>query len=118
MLAACHKLGCNCPAFHGTPDGEVLEPILEVFGRQFLTLNLKPVAPESAQLFSAVLRVLRQLEEALQVMSGVNGIYFGGETLREVFPKVLRDLAAAHGLAAGCCVEAVQQGGLRYLPHR
>ena len=86
LLSACHKLGCDCPAFHGVSSGDAPEPILEVFGRQYLTLNLRPSSPESAQLFNAVLRVPRQLEEAIQGSSGVKGIYFEprGDTLQEV----------------------------------
>ena len=88
LLTSCSVAGCTCEAFHGVSGPGEPEPILEVFGRQFLQLNLRQATPGEAQvfkLFNAVLRIPLALEERLQGLSGVGGIYFEprGESLRD-----------------------------------
>ncbi|OLP95201.1 hypothetical protein AK812_SmicGene22685 [Symbiodinium microadriaticum] len=85
LLTSCSVAGCTCEAFHGVSGPGEPEPILEVFGRQFLQLNLRQAAPSEAQVFNAILRIPLALEEQLQGFSGMGGIYFEprGDSLRD-----------------------------------
>ena len=48
LLTSCSVAGCTCEAFHGVSGPGEPEPILEVFGRQFLQLNLRQATPGEA----------------------------------------------------------------------
>ena len=87
-LVGCSKLGCDCDAYHGEGANVEPNPILEVFGRQFLLHNLKSSQADVAQIFNVVLRVPVPLVDVLQGFSGLQGLYFEprGATLREASP--------------------------------
>ena len=75
-MTACDKVSCSCPAFHKLAHTGKPDPILEVFGRQFLFNNLKPAPADKAEVYNAVLRIPLAMEVDLQVFSGQQGLYF------------------------------------------
>ena len=85
LLTACDKLSCSCPAFHKMAHAGEPDPILEVFGRQFLFSNLKQAPADKAEVYNAVLRVPLVMEVELQAFSGLQGLYFEprGDSIRE-----------------------------------
>ena len=85
LLTACDKVSCSWPAFHKLAHTGEPDPILEVFGRQFLFHNLKPAFADKAEVYNAVLRIPLAMEVDLQVFSGQQGLYFEprGDTVQD-----------------------------------
>ena len=75
QLQVCKALGCCCAKWH--PDGtNDLDPVLEVWGRAFLSLQFKARPWAEAELFSCFIRVPAALLEPVLSASGYSGVFF------------------------------------------
>ena len=75
-LQLCDQVGCQCPCWHGLAGPRDPESILELWGRNFTSLQFRPSAAAEAEVFSVFLRVPLSLREPLLRHSGVDGIFF------------------------------------------
>ena len=77
VLQRCGDDECDgsCEAWHSTESCQLSDPILELWGRQFIQLNFQQVAPEKAEVYQVHLRVPQVLQTQLQTYSGVGGVY-------------------------------------------
>ena len=75
-LVSCDQLGCQCPGWHGLAGPHDPEPILELWGRNFATLQFKPCAAAEAEVFSVFVRVPASLQVPLLRFSGSDGVFF------------------------------------------
>ena len=75
-LQQCEQSGCPCPCWHGLAGPKDPEPILEVWGRNFATMQFRPCATTEAEVFSVFLRVPESLRAPLLKFSGSNGTFF------------------------------------------
>ena len=77
MLKVCS--GCDNPAvcehWHEDPTVKVSDPLMEVWGRQFLTIAYHSSHADKADIFSVHMRLPISLEEAVLQQSGRNGLY-------------------------------------------
>ena len=80
ILRRCFESGCNCECWHNPDDLQVKEPIMDVWRRQFLSLNFRPVAPGKAAIFSVCLRVPTAILSNLLARSGHAGSYMEPRT--------------------------------------
>ena len=65
----------TCGAYHVQPDSTINEPILEVWGKQWITHSFVSAAPDKADTFTVHVRIPCDLQMALQGCSGVGGVY-------------------------------------------
>ncbi len=71
----------GCPCWHSTSDDDLADPILDVWRRQWLSLQFRPVSQEEASLFIVNLRIVHALEETVLRISGHAGIYLEPRTV-------------------------------------
>ena len=71
--------GCDnpkeCEHWHEDPAAQVADPLMEVWGRQFLSIAYHGVPAEKADIFSVHMRLPVSLEEKVLQQSGRNGLY-------------------------------------------
>ena len=72
MLQACGKDSCQCPKMHHVDHREV---ILDLWGRNFVSLKFQKASPESADLFVCHMRVIQQAFDRFLAQSGHAGVY-------------------------------------------
>ena len=65
----------DCPFWHATTDDDLQDPVLDVWRRQWLNLQFRPVAQDGASIFIVNLRVVQSLEEQVLRCSGQAGIF-------------------------------------------
>ena len=65
----------DCPAWHCPPDSSIEDPILEVWGKQWLSHSFVVTPADKSDLFVANIRMPQQVQKALQSFSGIGGIY-------------------------------------------
>ena len=65
----------ECPFWHATSDNDLQDPVLDVWRRQWLNLQFRPVAQEDASIFIVNLRLVHSLEEPVLRRSGQAGIF-------------------------------------------
>ena len=77
VLQACQDEECNgsCEMWHVTPACSIKDPILELWGRQFLKINFVHSSPEEAELFTAHIRLPSCVQQQVQTYSGTNGLF-------------------------------------------
>lgn len=77
ILRACNDEECGggCENWHFTEHCNVKEPVLEVWGRQWMQDNFTSCAPEKAQIFAVSLRVPQPIQLQVQAYSGIAGVY-------------------------------------------
>ena len=77
MLQSCKHDACDkkCPAWHPNDDADLQEPILEVWGRQWMMQNFQLVKADQAEVYAVHLRLPSRIEHDLQKFSGVDGIF-------------------------------------------
>ena len=77
ILRACHddECGGNCENWHGTSLCQVKEPVLEVWGRQWMQTNFQAIQPDQAQIFAVSLRVPSAIQMQIQAYSGLSGVF-------------------------------------------
>ena len=77
LLQKCNTVGCGAGCGHWHPEqvDDVEEPILEVWGRQFMLQSFKPMPASEAEVFGVHLRLPAKLELPLQGFSGLDGVY-------------------------------------------
>ena len=77
MLKVCS--GCDnpevCEHWHEDPAVKVSDPLMEVWGRQFLTIAYHGANADKADIFSVHMRLPISLEESVLQQSGRNGLY-------------------------------------------
>ena len=77
ILRACHddECGGHCENWHGTSLCQVTEPVLEVWGRQWMQDNFQAIQPDQAQIFAVNLRVPSAIQLQIQAYSGLSGVF-------------------------------------------
>lgn len=77
LLQACQLEGCSggCGAYHAQEGQSVTEPILELWGKQWITHSFTQTTPERADAFTVHVRIPSELQLPLQGSSGVGGVY-------------------------------------------
>ena len=75
-LRSCDTIGCKCPCWHGLSGPRDPEPILELWGRHYASLQLRPCAAEDAEVFSVFIRAPSALLTPLLEFSERDGIFF------------------------------------------
>ena len=77
MLQQCQIEGCpqDCEAWHPAEACSISDPILEVWGRQWLSLTFVQKPSDQADLYSVHFRVPHCLQVQIQTYSGIDGIY-------------------------------------------
>ena len=74
-------MDCSCNGWHPPPDCQAKDPILDVWRRQWVTLQFKPTSMETADIFLVNIRCISDQETSLLGLSGVHGIYIEPRTL-------------------------------------
>ena len=69
------SVGGGCENWHFTEHCNVKEPVLEVWGRQWMQDNFTSCAPEKAQIFAVSLRIPQPIQLQVQAYSGIAGVY-------------------------------------------
>ena len=79
LLRICDSCGAmataDCPFWHPEPDSGLTDPVLDVWRRQWLTLQFKQSAQDAAALFIVNLRIVMALEERVLRCSGRGGVF-------------------------------------------
>ena len=77
LLQVCRDDQCvgECPAWHCPKDSSLEDPILEVWGKQWLSHAFVATTAEQADAFVVHVRMPSQVQSAIQSASGVAGIY-------------------------------------------
>ena len=77
ILQQCQIDGCaqDCEAWHPAEACSIADPILEVWGRQWLSINFMPMQPAQAEMYSVHFRIPQCLQVQVQTYSGWDGIY-------------------------------------------
>ena len=73
-LKVCKTAGCECPAWHMTAD-DAIEPILDVWQRDHLSIHFKRTKASESTLFTCMLRVTTTAFQKLLQFSGTAGVY-------------------------------------------
>ena len=79
-LRRCHEDNCKCEGWHNVEDLPVKEPIMDVWRRQFLTLNFRSSPPAKSEVFSVCIRIPRAILHHLLARSGQSGAYLEPRT--------------------------------------
>eukprot|EP00435_Cladocopium_sp_Y103_P016471 s31_g4.t1 len=72
---------CTCAKWHPGVDDVVSDPVLDIWRRQWLTLNFRPAAPADAEVFLFNMRCLATLQTSVLAQSGRHGIYLEPRSL-------------------------------------
>ena len=77
VLQQCQIEGCaqDCEAWHPAEECSITDPILEVWGRQWLSVNFMTMQPEQAEMYAVHFRIPQCLQVQVQTYSGWDGIY-------------------------------------------
>lgn len=77
VLKPCLDEECDgsCEAWHPSEQCQLGDPILELWGRQFIQLNFQTTSPEKADVYQVHVRVPQVLQHRLQTYSGVGGVF-------------------------------------------
>eukprot|EP00438_Fugacium_kawagutii_P003818 Skav230265 [mRNA] locus=scaffold3387:213214:217764:+ [translate_table: standard] len=76
LFTRCDTEGCKCPKWHPPINVDAKNLLLDVWRRQHLRPGFKAEQPRQAQIFTACIRVPKELMTLLLTQSGVGGIYF------------------------------------------
>ncbi len=76
-LQPCHDNECDgsCESWHPSVNFPIREPILELWGKQWLLENVQGVAPQKAEVFVVHIRLPHCLQHQVQTYSGVDGLF-------------------------------------------
>lgn len=76
VLRACQDPQCTgCEEWHTAPNAPLQHPVLELWGRQWMTVNFSATAPAQAEVFAVNIRIPSCLKIQIQTYSGLQGIY-------------------------------------------
>ena len=77
ILQACDEEMCqgHCEAWHPTSECTLDNPLMELWGKQWLTLNFGQIPSSQAELFSVHVRIPAVLANQILTYSGVSGVY-------------------------------------------
>lgn len=77
ILQPCPDSECDgsCEAWHPSVTFPLREPILELWGKQWLLDNFTGSSPQKAELFVVHVRLPHCLQHQVQTYSGINGLY-------------------------------------------
>ena len=76
QLRNCDQLGCSCLGWHGLSGPRDPEAILEVWRRQFTTLQFRQRPTDKSEVFTACLRTPAALLDKLLKAAGQAGVFF------------------------------------------
>lgn len=66
---------CSCCKWHRPADCPIQEPLLDVWRRQWLSIQFKPVGMETADVFLVCIRFVASQSLAILQLSGVAGVF-------------------------------------------
>ena len=69
------QCGGQCESWHVSASCQLADPLMEVWGRQWLTQSYMTVIPSEAEIYGAHIRVPECLQIQLQHYSGQSGVY-------------------------------------------
>lgn len=69
------KMDCSCPKWHPPPKNSMNDPILDVWRRQWVTMQFRPAAMEASDMFLVNVRCFADQEVQLLGHSGLHGVY-------------------------------------------
>ena len=72
---------CESPCWHPTEAGEVQDPVLDVWRKQWVSSTFRPAAPQAADIFMLNIRYLGSLEEKLLPYFGLGGVFLEPRSL-------------------------------------
>ena len=77
ILRPCDDQECDgsCEAWHPSPSYQLADPLLEVWGKQWMMLNFTQSNPEGAQCFTIHVRLPACVLKQIQSYSGVGGLF-------------------------------------------
>ena len=77
ILVPCDNPDCanNCESWHPASQCAIADPVMEVWGRQWLLQSFASTTPDKAEIYSAHLRVPECVQMQLQAMAGHQGVY-------------------------------------------
>lgn len=77
VLRACEDPECagGCEMWHVSAACSVRDPILELWGRQFMKLSFAHSSPEEAEQFTVHIRLPACVLQQVQTYSGINGLF-------------------------------------------
>eukprot|EP00435_Cladocopium_sp_Y103_P064723 s31_g26.t1 len=73
-LRLCKQPDCRCACWHPT-DSQPVEPILDIWQRDWLTLHFKKSKPLESAIFTCMLRITAQAFATVDTQSGTGGLY-------------------------------------------
>ena len=73
-LSVCRLVDCQCPATHVT-SSESSEPILDLWNRDYVSLQFRKTSAKDAEIFTCHVRILESVFEALTNVSGISGLF-------------------------------------------
>lgn len=77
-LASCNDatgMDCQCPRWHPPSGSQLTDPILDVWRRQWVTLQFRPTTMEAADMFLVNFRCVADQEVSLLGLSGTYGVH-------------------------------------------
>ena len=73
-LKVCKQSACECASWHQS-DEDMVEPILDVWQRDMLTIHFKRTKTSEATLFTSMLRLTSKAFQQVAPFSGTSGVY-------------------------------------------
>ena len=130
LLQPCTDDECDqsCEAWHPNENFPIREPILELWGKQWLLENFVAASPQKAELFAVHVRLPHCLQQQIQTYSGQSGVYLepkdiDGKSPSPVFQivwmpkKHLSDLTILKQSIQGICGIARMNGKYGFRCH-
>ena len=76
-LQACTDPDCkgSCEGWHSSESCQIADPILELWGKQYIRLNFQQTNPQDAEVFQVMMRLPQCMQVQIQTYSGISGIY-------------------------------------------
>lgn len=66
---------CSCEKWHRSSSCTIRDPVLDVWRRQWLGMNFRPMQPHQADLFVVNLRYVKEIEDLVLSSSGKNALF-------------------------------------------
>ena len=83
VIRPCEDSECDgsCEAWHANPTYHLSDPLLEVWGKQWMKLNFVQSSPEEAQCFTIHVRLPACILKQVQSYSGTGGLFLEPKSL-------------------------------------
>lgn len=78
-LKTCKIEHCQCPQWHPSEE-DPIEPLLDVWQRDFVSMFFKKTRPKEAAMFTCMLRIKSSILDTIAEASGRSGLYLEART--------------------------------------